>query len=96
MYVKIQWLNSKNKLSVPPMSKIWKNKGDAFKFPQAFTDQICLKKLSHGHMYTELFCPLLLNSLFLSIIVYSERTVEFVHLAELVAHEELFSTGGEI
>ena len=76
------------------MSKIWKNKGDTCKFPQVFTDQICLKQLSQGHRYTQLLCLSLLNSLFLSIILYSERAVKSVHLAELVAHQGLLSMGG--
>lgn len=76
------------------MSKLWKNKGDTCKFPQVFADQICLKQLSHGHRYTQLLCLSLLNLLFLSIILYSERAGKSVHLAELVAHQELLSMGG--
>lgn len=52
------------------------------------------KALSHGHRYTQLLCLSLLNPLFLSIILYSERAVKSVHLAELVAHQELLSMGG--
>lgn len=84
----------KEQIKCPFHERNLEKQRDIYKFLKVFKDQTCLKQLSHCHMYTQLLE--LLSSIFLSIILYPKRAVQSVHLAELVAHQEVLSRGDEI
>ena len=74
------------------MSKIWKNKGASCH--RRLQTKICLKQLSHCHMYTQILCLLLFNSIFLSIVLYSKRASGVCPLGRVGSISKLLSLRG--